>query len=319
MRKWTTIAFAMLLLALVVQIIFGFPLNIETQPEEETLKLTSPKKDNQAEQHMEGVHLVESESGNRDWELFASSAEGFEGKGYWQLKNVKVQFYSDEELEFTVTGETGLINSKTKDMEFKGNVYTRSKNGYQFQSESVFYNSKTRIISSPNDIKMMGPSDQKEKGMTLTGNKMMTNVNDSKMKIESNVKAFKQLKNGKKFEITSHSAEFSSKDNSAKFIENVKIQVDSMQMEGPEAQFQYKSGSDFLQSILLKGGVKVSDYDKFATSESVFFDPDQDQFVFKGKPRVVQNNDEIIGDQIIFYEGGKKVRVEKIRGNVEKK
>jgi lipopolysaccharide export system protein LptA len=90
-------------------------------------------------------------------------------------------------------------------------------------------------------------------------------------------------------------------------------------MEGPEASFEYGSGIDILQSVQVKGGVKVSDLDKYATSDSVQFDPEQNKFTFKGRPRVVQNNDEITGDQIVFIDGGKKVKVEKSRVQVEKK
>jgi lipopolysaccharide export system protein LptA len=63
----------------------------------------------------------------------------------------------------------------------------------------------------------------------------------------------------------------------------------------------------------MQGVVKVSDIDKFATSENVQYDPEQNKFTFNGHPRVVQNSDEITGDQIVFMNGGKKVRVEKLK------
>jgi hypothetical protein len=37
--------------------------------------------------------------------------------------------------------------------------------------------------------------------------------------------------------------------------------------------------------------------------------------VFRGQPRLVQNNDELNGEEIIFLEGGKKVKVEKVKVN----
>lgn len=45
-----------------------------------------------AQQKMEGVHLVESRKGSRDWELFAEVAEGYEGKGAWELKKCQSSF-----------------------------------------------------------------------------------------------------------------------------------------------------------------------------------------------------------------------------------
>src|SRR5438309_11685337 len=49
-----------------------------------------------AEQRMGGVHLVESQQGLRDWELFANSAEGSQSAGTWKLHQVRVLFYNKE-------------------------------------------------------------------------------------------------------------------------------------------------------------------------------------------------------------------------------
>ncbi|MNY67067.1 hypothetical protein D3C86_2045840 [compost metagenome] len=65
--------------------------------------------------------------------------------------------------------------------------------------------------------------------------------------------------------------------------------------------------------------MKVSDMDKYATSDSVNLDLLADKYTFKGKPKVIQNNDELSGEEIIFLDGGKKVKVEKVRAKMEKK
>jgi len=174
------------------------------------------------------------------------------------------------------------------------------------------------VIKTPDAIKMLGPPDDRGKGMVLTGIGMDANVEQSLMKILNKVSASKDLNDGKQFQIQSNSAEFSGKDRRARFMEDVAIDVGSVKMQGPEAQFDYRPGVDILQSVVVKGGVKVSDVDKFATSDTVKFDPEQNKFTFNGRPRVVQNQDEITGEQIVFIDGGKKVKVEKIRAKVEK-
>jgi lipopolysaccharide transport protein LptA len=121
------------------------------------------------------------------------------------------------------------------------------------------------------------------------------------------------LSGGKEFRIRSSIAQFSSRDKTAKFLDNVSIESGTMKMEGPEADFKYQDGTDLLQAVQVRGGVKVSDVDKYATSEAVNFDPTENQLILSGNPRVVQNNDELTGDRIIFIDGGKKVKVEKVR------
>ncbi len=328
MRKLTGILFAIFMVLLFLEIWVGFPISLEheNQPEATAAADKSQPPANpatpttlQTQQKMQGVHLVESRKGARDWELFSEAAENSKGVGAWNLNKVRVLFYNNDHVDFIVTGDRGAIDSGSKDMKIEGNVITKSANGYTFESNSVTYLSASRTILSPEQIKMMGPPDEKGKGLLLTGAKMEAHVEDSLMKISDKVVATKQLSEGKQFQIKSRNAEFSGKNRLAHFIGDVSIDVGGMKMEGPEANFVYRPGADILQSVVVKGGVKVSDVDKFATSDTVKFDPEQNKFTFNGRPRVVQNNDEITGEQIVFIDGGKKVKVEKIRARMEKK
>lgn len=75
------------------------------------------------------------------------------------------------------------------------------------------------------------------------------------MTLSNGVVAKKQLRDTKSFSIKSEAAEFSGKDKSAKFIKDVIIEMETMRMEGPEAQFSYKEGTEILQSVLMRGGI----------------------------------------------------------------
>ncbi len=310
---------------LFLEIWVGFPIHLETAPE---INNQDPKLPDQfpanrersgTQQKIQGVHLSESRKGTRDWELFSETAESNKGQGVWQLEDVKVLFYNLDSVDFTVIAKKGMIDSNSKNLKFEGHVVTKSANGYEFKSETLIYNQALRILESPDEVTMQGPADGHVAGIKLQGKKLEAFVDSGLMIIKESVKATKNISGGKKFEILSKSAEFSGKNRLARFIEDVSIEVGSLKMEGPEANFDYKAGVDLLQSVMVKGGVKVSDLDKYATSESVKFDPEQNRFVFNGRPRVVQNNDEITGDQIIFIDGGKKVKVEKIKAKVENK
>lgn len=331
MAKFKNLIFITVLVLLFVEVLIIFPAKLEHEDEAavrariEKQKEEDKKKAEQgyvpasslAEQKMQGVHLVESKQGNRDWELFAQAAEGNQGAGTWKLQKVRVLFYNDEKVEFTVTGDLGSIDSKSKDLSVMGNVITKSVNGYVFNTDSIRYSSVTRQIISPAHVTMRGPKDETGAGLFLTGQRMKVFVEDSRMLIEDKVRAEKPMEQGKSFRIFADGAEFSGKNRLAKFKGAVKMDYDSMKLEGPEASFLYSSGADILSSVSLSGGVKVSDADKFATSESVSLDLLADRYIFKGRPRVIQNNDELTGDEIIFLDGGKKVKVEKVRAKVE--
>lgn len=338
MSKIKNLIFVLLLVALFIEVLIVFPSRLEHEDEAEVRarvalqdKINKEKEErikrgekvdepsSLASQSAKGVHLVESQQGNRDWELFAISAEGNQGTGSWKLKSVKIFFYNKEKVEFSVTGDQGNIDLKSKDLSVIGNVVTRSENGYVFKTPSIFYSSKTRQIESPEDVFMYGPKDDGIGGMDLKGRHMKVIVDQSKMYIQDKVTAQKPEKEGKKIEISSDGAEFSGKSHEAKFLGAVRISYDNKSMEGPEALFLYESRARILNSIVMRGGVHVSDKDKFATSDTVKLDLLAKKYIFKGSPKVIQNNDELTGDEIIFLDGGKKVKVERARAKVENK
>lgn len=333
MAKYKNWIFIVLLGALFVEVLIIFPskLNHEDEAEvrarveaqqkeaKEKKAAGTPAPSTLSDQRMEGVHLVESQSGTRDWELFAVAAEGSQNAGTWKLRNVRVLFYNKEKVEFTVTGDTGTIDSVAKDLNIVGNVTTKSENGYSFQTPSIYYSSLTRIIQSPELVKMQGPGDSSGTGMSLQGRKMRVNVDQSKMYIQERVTAQKTMKDGKSFEISANGAEFNGKNHEAKFLGSVQINYDDMKLEGPEAAFLYQAAQNVLSTVNIRGGVKVSDVDKFATSENVNLDLLANQYTFRGRPKVIQNNDELSGEEIVFLEGGKKVKIERVRAKVENK
>lgn len=340
MRKITAFLFSLFLLFLFLEIIVGFPIALEHEPlllpkkvvpkteeelkqeEEEKARLEKERKfpisNIDTAQKMNGVHLVESRKGNRDWELFSDQAESQDKNGQWILKTVKVFFYNQDKIDFIVTGKNGYIAPGSKNIKIQGEVITKSANGYIFKTQTVSYDSEKRAITSPDQVQMLSPSEDDAGRMTLTGQFMEALVDSNQIFIHKNVKGQKSLAQGRSFIVQSGAVELSGKDRSAKFRGNVSMQLDGTKIQGPEAQFNYKPGANILDSIRVMGGAKVTDRDKYATSDSVQYDPEKNDFTFLGRPRVVQNNDEITGDKIIFVDGGKRVKVEKIKANMEK-
>ncbi|MCX7979343.1 MAG: hypothetical protein N2578_10105, partial [Bdellovibrionaceae bacterium] len=85
----------------------------------------------------------------------------------------------------------------------------------------------------------------------------------------------------------------------------------------PEARLVPTSHGS-LSLIELKGGVMLSDGPRRAMSQTLSLDLAQNQFTFDGQPKVYHGDDEISGERIVFLEGGRKVKIEKIRAKLEK-
>jgi lipopolysaccharide export system protein LptA len=216
-----------------------------------------------------------------------------------------------------VTGKTGSIDTNSHNIQINGNVLTQSTNGYEFNSESIYFDSVGKTLTSPDKVKMKGPKDQNGQRLTLSGSNMKTLLDSSIMEINKDVVTERTLNSGEKMKIQSDLAQFSGKSNMGRFEGQVKIYYNSMEMTGPEATFVYKPGTNLPTSMMLVGGVKVMDEQKTATSENLRVDFENKKYVFRGSPRMVHNGDELIGDEIIFLDGGKRVKVENVKAKVE--
>ncbi len=271
----------------------------------------------QTKKIVQGIHVVEAKGESIDWELWADRADQTSSQSLWQLEDVKSKFYGVQKVEYTVTGNSGQVSEDQKKMKVQGKVLTQSTSGFSFESEEVVYNSEAKQLESPDNIKMKGPKDVNGDRLILTGRNLVADLKTNTILIGEDVSAQKVVKKDHVVRIKSKKARFNNEKKTARFIGNVVIDYDSMRITGPRAEFKYRKGSDIIESMVVEGGARVTDLDKWATSDklSVFFA--DERYVLQGQPRVVQDNDELRGDKIVFLEGGKKVRVENARAKFE--
>ena len=314
------IALSVAFLLLVVQVVLVAPSQIR-DAEQRAALLPAPALNagSEVDQSMNGMHMIETHEGSKEWELWSDKATSLKVKELLELEMVKAVFFSEKGVTFTVTGKTGTVQVKSKNIHIEGDVVTRSSNGYVFRTPSMDYQSAVRMMTAVNAVEMVGPKDLAGNALTLTGSGMEARLDDNTMDILRDVRAIKNLDNGKKAVIKSQRARFSSLNRTAQFFGDVVLDIENMRITGPEAKFEYDSGSDVLKSVVFTGGARVSDADKWATAENVRVDFESNRFIFKGSPRVVQNNDELRGEEIIFLDGGKRVQVRGARAKVDQK
>lgn len=316
-RRYGKLLLAILFIFLVVEVVLIAPTVIE---EGEKTALEDPLVESDMEevdQIARGIHLVEAGDGQQEWELWADEAKSLKIKETWSLTQVKAIFFGEDGTEFTVTGKRGELQTVTKDMKVSGDVNIRSTNGYLFKTQSVSYSSTAKILTTPDFLEMYGPKDQAGHAIALTGRGLKASLESSRIRVLNDVRATKMFKDNKRVNIRSNRANFSGNTKMAEFVDNVIIDFENMRITGPKAEFQYDSQSKVVESMYVDGGVRVSDQDKWATSKNVKVDFNKDQYTFKGSPRVVQNNDELRGQEIIFLDGGKRVKVIGARARVD--
>ena len=327
MNKRNTIILGLLFIIIIVQIIVLSPKNVGLPPEPDDLEEQNPKPVKPTDSGgkvMRDFYLIQAKPEGREWELWAVKAAQPKDDERWSIEKVRTKFYAENGVIYTVTGQRGTVIPQQNYIRIEGDVITRSSNGYTFKTESVLYDSKARRLTSPQAVAMTGPKDvdgdprfAEKSRLVLTGENMVADMGSNEITIASQVRAKKGIKNGKIATLQSQRAVFSGKSNLAHFIGNVVMDMETMRITGPDARFTYDPKTGQLNSVNVQGGARVTDTDKFATSQSVSVEFKDDRVVFNGSPRVVQNGDELVGDEIIFLDGGKKVRVSNAKAQID--
>ena len=217
-----------------------------------------------------------------------------------------------------VEGEKGLVVADSKNMEIEGKVVTKSSNGYVFRANKLVYESEARRLLSPDPVQVVGPRDGSGESLFLSGLEMNADLGQGLVVIDHDVQARKTVGNNKNMSVSADRVQISGREKQIHFSGNVVINLSGLRISGPDAMFKYNSQTKQLESIDLEGGVKVSDFSKLATSEKLSINIAKNEYVFNGKPRVIQDNDELRGDQIVFLDGGKQVKVQNAKIKVSK-
>jgi LPS export ABC transporter protein LptC len=326
MKRYSTYVLTSLLVLLIIEIIIVAPTDIEEKKIESQQEAGNGEelndKDN-IEQQIKSMHVVETSEELKSWELWAELATGFRRSNQLTLDIVKADFFSSQGTSFKVVGKSGHFFSDTKDMNIMGNVVTESSNGYVFRTEEIEYKSKTKQLISKSRVEVVGPRDVGQKPLYITGASMQANLSEGIMLIKNSVRAEKNINSVKNLVVEARSAELSSNSKAIKFSGNVTIDIEGMKISGPDALFHFDGNADILKTIEVAGGVSVKDLNKSATSNQLKINLADNKFIFDGNPRIIQDEDEVSGDRIIFLDGGKKVKIEnakvKVRGeSIEK-
>lgn len=308
------IALVVFLLILVLfEILILFPKQTDQANLPVQEQQAAPFNQKEIQQKMQGVHLVESQQGTRDWELFSKTAQSYQGRSEWDLEQVRILFYNNEVQDIVVRGEKGLIHTENRNMRIEGQVQIETSNGYVFLAPYVEYDSKLRLIECLGVVQVRGPYEHGKRSLSMKATGMRIPVTERKMYLESHVSGEKLFPENKTLAFKSGSAELSATSQTAIFKIDVIINYPPMVMRSQNAVFAYDEKTKKFDYLELQGQVELREVNRRAVSENLKIDLSKNQFTFSGQPRLYQGDDELVGEQIIFMDNGKRVKVEKVR------
>lgn len=314
------------MLGIIIEILIIAPANIEKN-KGLTLETEIPVvATDQNEQVMLGVHLVETHETGKDWELWAEKAYNFKEDGSWTIEKVKIRIFGQEDggaqknIYYDVTGAKGKIDPKRKNIVIdggEGNVQTVTSNGYLLKTKKVLYDTELKQITSNSDITMLGPQVKGESRLELTGHGLLTDLRTNELTILEKIRANKTLQRGQLVSLVSASAVFNSSNYTARFKKNVVADYGSYRVTGNEAILEVDQSDHNVELVTVQGDVRLSDVQRWAVAQKIRIFPQQRKMVLSGTPKLIQNNNELSGEEITFYEEGQRIQVKKAKARID--
>lgn len=317
----------LLMFGIMIEILIIAPAKIEKSKGLALDVDTPPAATETNEQVMLGVHLTETHEEGKDWELWAEKAYNFREDGSWVIEKVKIRIFgqqdgkSQKNTYYDVTGEKGQIDPKRKNIVIdggNGEVQTVTSNGYLLKMKKILYETEKKTIQSNSEIKMFGPEIKGESRLELTGYGMLTDLKTNELKILENIKARKTLQRGQLVTVSSQSATFNSAHYTAQFHKNVVADYGSYRVTGQQAILEVDPKFHHVDLVTVQDQVRLSDINKWAVADKVKIYPEQRKMVLSGAPRMIQNSNELSGEEITFYEQGSQIQVKKPKARFDK-
>ena len=178
------LCFALLVILVVVVISFNDDRKKEITPEIQKTDDASEESNVKLEKV---IYSTVNEENIKEWDLKADTARYFEDKERLILEGVEARIYSDDKTYY-VTGNEGLFNTKTRDIEIKGQVEVVMPDRTELHTETLYYNHKKKLMTSNDKVLIT-----REK-VTIKGVGVVININEKKLLILDKVRASQNAK-----------------------------------------------------------------------------------------------------------------------------
>ena len=170
-----------LILGLLVLFVFAAVLfvGVIKEPPKALLEKMADKVDLQAK----NVRYTQVGSSGMKWEITADSAQYQKKEDLALFEKVKAKVFMKDGRTFVMTGDKGVLNTRSRDMDIEGNVVVVSDSGDHFRTDRLSYRDAVKRIETDRPVVM------ENKNARISGVGMVLNLKDEKIAILSGVRA----------------------------------------------------------------------------------------------------------------------------------
>jgi LPS export ABC transporter protein LptC/lipopolysaccharide transport protein LptA len=258
-----------------------------------------------------GFHLVETAEGRHRWQIEANVARVASKRGIAVLEAVRATFYSAAGTRYVVLGDHGVSDLESTSFLVEGNVMLKASSGYTFRTQRLSFDGEKQEIHAPGDVVIQGPDFRKPE-VYLSGSGMTGELATESFRIDSDVRATRQLSKRKNIDVASKRGEFNTVDHTVTFLEDVVFKQSGLDISGDRLNIRYRSDRDF-DELRADGGVRIRQGKRRASCERVVLVSDQNKMVLTGNPRLRGPRGRVTGRTITFFTNSNRVDVDGAR------
>ena len=148
---------------------------------DESPTLTDIHIDTEAALKLNLMKQVSKKNGITDWELEAATATLMKEKDQAVLTDVNVVFYTRDNKKVVLTSDQGVLDTKSHDMTFLGNVIVRHQR-YVLKTDKLHYKKKPHIIYSDVRVRL------EDMFSVIEADTMKIALNQNTITLQGNVK-----------------------------------------------------------------------------------------------------------------------------------
>jgi LPS export ABC transporter protein LptC len=171
--------FIVILLAAAVTAVAVVVVEMRKEPGKALLKIMSDRVDLQ----VRDVHYTEVGDSGMKWEIKADVARYQKKENLALFDKLAVRLVMKDGKTFEMTGDHGLLNTESRDMEIEGNVSIVSENGDRFKTDRLRYRNSDKVIETDRPVAMENRSVQ------VSGVGMVVSLEGKTVAILSQVRA----------------------------------------------------------------------------------------------------------------------------------
>lgn len=144
-------------------------------------QITDLHVDSAAALKLSGMKQVSKNNGITEWELEAATATLAKERNQATLTQVQVVFHSRKDEPVYLTADQGILDTRTHDMDFSGNVVVRHRTS-TLRTDKLHYKKKAHIIHADTKVRVEHPD------VLMEAETMEIRINDNEIILQGHVK-----------------------------------------------------------------------------------------------------------------------------------